>query len=45
MNKWNCETCIHYPPSVLGGKPCCFCDISNPISYYYCEKEDDHEVS
>ena len=35
-----CETCTNYPPSCLDGKPCCFCDISNPLTSCYNEKED-----
>lgn len=27
-----CETCIYYPPSSFGGKPCCFCETSNPMT-------------
>lgn len=28
-NEQSCETCIHYPPSSFGGKPCCVCETSD----------------
>lgn len=37
---WICETCIHYPPSSLDGKPCCMCDPDDPMLNCYCEKEE-----
>lgn len=27
---FECDTCIFYPPSSCDGKPCCFCDTSEP---------------
>ena len=24
--KWMCELCIYYPPSILSGKPCVYCN-------------------
>jgi hypothetical protein len=35
-----CETCIYYPPSSFGGKPCCMCDTSNPYMNCYSEYEE-----
>lgn len=40
MVDWICETCIHYPPSSLDGKPCCMCDPDDPMLNCYCEKEE-----
>lgn len=30
----DCESCIHYPPSSLDGKPCCFCYPGTTMSYF-----------
>lgn len=40
MNKWTCETCVHYPPSSCDGKPCCVCDPDEPYLNCY-EKRGD----
>lgn len=37
----DCESCIHYPPSSLDGKPCCFCDEIDPLLNCYQRKDDD----
>lgn len=36
---YDCETCIYYPPSSLGGKPCCMCDTSDPYLNCHVEHE------
>lgn len=36
MDEWICETCIHYPPSSLNGKPCAMCDPDEPMLNCYC---------
>lgn len=40
----DCEYCIHYPPSVADGKPCCFCDPIDPLLNCYQRKDDDIDV-
>ena len=30
----DCESCIHYPPSASGGKPCCFCETKGSLNRY-----------
>lgn len=42
MVEWICESCIYYPPSSFGGKPCSYCDPECPYNYYV--KKDDEEV-
>lgn len=37
----DCESCIHYPPSALDGKPCCFCETTDPLLNCYQRKDDD----
>ena len=37
---WICETCIYYPPSSLGRKPCSYCDPDNPLMNCYSRRED-----
>ena len=39
MTKWLCETCVCFPPSSCGGKPCSFCDPEDPSLSCYTEKE------
>lgn len=39
MDEWICETCIHYPPSSLNGRPCAMCDPDEPMLNCYCEKD------
>lgn len=39
---YECETCVYYPPSSLDGKPCCFCDTSDPLTNCHCEKENNN---
>ena len=34
-----CESCIHYPPSVMGGKPCGICYPETPAMSFYQKKE------
>lgn len=34
-----CESCEFYPPSSFGGKPCSFCDTSNPYMNCYRRRE------
>lgn len=36
----DCESCIHYPPSASGGKPCCFCETTDPLLNCYQRKDD-----
>ena len=36
-----CESCVFYPPSSFGGKPCSFCDTSNPYMNCYRRREVD----
>lgn len=31
----NCESCIYYPPSSFGGKPCSTCNPEDPICSCY----------
>ncbi len=38
-----CETCRHGPPSSFGGKPCCVCDTSNPLTNCYDPREAENE--
>ena len=40
---WECETCIHYPSSSFGGKPCCMRDTDDPYLNCYREREDEEE--
>lgn len=37
----DCESCIHYPPSASDGKPCCFCETTDPLLNCYQRKDDD----
>ena len=44
-----CEECIHYPPSVFGGKPCGVCDPYDEGGYLNCFEEgvvgvSDHKI-
>lgn len=41
MKEWTCESCIYYPPSSCDGKPCCMCDVNDPLFNCYCEREDE----
>lgn len=34
-----CESCVFYPPSSFGGKPCSYCDTSNPYMNCYSKRE------
>ena len=34
-----CESCVFYPPSSFGGKPCAYCDTSNPYMNCYRKRE------
>lgn len=43
MEKWACETCMFYPPSSCDGKPCCMCDVNDPLFNCYCEREKGYE--
>lgn len=38
--EWICLSCINYPPSSFGGKPCCFCEPGDPILNAYQKKEE-----
>lgn len=29
----SCEECVHWPPSAMSGKPCCFCYPDTPMNY------------
>lgn len=35
----DCESCIHYPPSVMGKKPCGICYPETPGMSFYQKKE------
>lgn len=35
-----CDTCVHFPPSTFGGKPCSFCDPLNPEMTAYARREE-----
>ena len=37
----DCESCIHYPPSAADGKPCCFCETTDPLLNCYQRKDDE----
>lgn len=34
-NEWRCESCIYYPPSSFGGKPCSYCWEGGPYLEQY----------
>lgn len=34
-----CESCVFYPPSSFGGRPCAHCDTSNPYMNCYHKRE------
>lgn len=36
----DCESCIHYPTSAADGKPCCFCETTDPLLNCYQRKDD-----
>ena len=36
-----CESCVFYPPSSFDGKPCPYCDTSNPYMNCYRKREID----
>ncbi len=37
----DCESCSHYPPSASDGKPCCFCETTDPLLNCYQRKDDE----
>lgn len=39
----DCESCIHYPPSVMGRKPCGICYPETPGMSFYQKKEKERE--
>ena len=39
----DCESCIHYPPSVMGNKPCGICYPETPGMSFYQEKEKEED--
>ena len=44
MSEWICESCVNYPPSSTDGKPCSFCEPSDPLTNCYQKRDDiDHE--
>lgn len=40
MSDWICETCVHYPPSSMGGKPCTMCNPDDPVFDHYAKWEE-----
>ena len=34
-----CEECVHWPPSAMGNKPCCFCYPGTPMNYFQRKEE------
>lgn len=45
MAEWICESCMHYPPSSLSGKPCSYCEPERPESPFNCySKRDDDDI-
>ena len=34
-----CEECVHWPPSAISGKPCCFCYPGTPMNYFQRKEE------
>lgn len=41
---WICESCIHYPPSVGDGKPCCVCSPFDPLLTCYEMAREDGDI-
>lgn len=42
MSEWICESCVHYPPSTFGSKPCAICNPQSDIFNCY-ESRDSYE--
>ena len=40
MAEWTCESCVHYPPSSFGGKPCWMCNTNDPLLNRYEKREE-----
>lgn len=40
MTEWSCESCVHYPPSSFGGKPCWMCNTNDPLLNRYEKREE-----
>lgn len=40
MAEWTCESCVHYPPSSFGGKPCWMCNTNDPLLNRYEKRAD-----
>lgn len=40
MTEWICETCVHYPPSSMDGKPCSMCNPNEPFLNCYQKREE-----
>ncbi len=38
--EWICESCIYYPPSSFGGKPCSYCWPDDPFMNCYLRREE-----
>ena len=38
--RWRCKSCIYYPPSSFGEKPCSFCWEGDPYMDCYVQKEE-----
>ena len=34
-----CEDCVYFPPSAMGGKPCCFCCSGTSMDYFRRKEE------
>ena len=37
--RMRCEECVHWPPSAMSGKPCCFCYPGTPMNYFQRKEE------
>lgn len=40
MAEWTCESCVYYPPSSFGGKPCWLCNTNDPLLNRYEKREE-----
>lgn len=36
----DCATCVYWPPSSFGGKPCSICNPDDPLTSCYQERAD-----
>lgn len=40
-----CDTCVHYPPSSFGGKPCSMCNPNDPVLDCYQRREEQPQTN